>query len=459
MGILATIKHLTPLPIYLLMFFCLLISFIGKGRWALVLLTLIIPLRNVIEKVQEYPGGNQVIDILVAGTLVSWFVSCTMTERRPFFEKSSMNFIAAMLIIYTTFSMLLGNYNLNGTFAIHLSEERIKDWKNFCLMPVLFFVTLNNITDRKWIIRILLAMVLSIVLMEYYTVDQIRMFSSLMSREKISGTFQFLGPNEVAAFFNLYTTIMIGVFFCLKPSRLAKWLLLVMIFINTFCIAFLYSRGAYLGFVVGLTFVFLFKAKKLLLPLVLIAVLWQTVLPEKVIERIKGTTNAYGQLDESTLRRLYIWEKGIDLYRKSPLVGMGYGVFRTLGLDLGDTHNIYIKHLVEQGLVGTFIFLMIILCLMRMGYVLYKKGKDDLSKGMGLGLMACQMVLIVNNLFGDRWSYFELNAYLWIFAGLVGRFIVISEHSPVPSPPQQKKLDSPKTPQIKEKKKIRYYDL
>ncbi|MBF0503851.1 MAG: O-antigen ligase family protein [Candidatus Omnitrophica bacterium] len=387
---------------------------------------------------------------------MSWIFFAS-SQKRPLLARSPLNLIAAALIIYTFISLLFGNNYLTGNYSFHLYDWRFKDWKNFCLMPLLFFITLNLITDRVWIVRILLAMACAIILMEYYTIHQIHDYSALVSREKITGTFQFLGPNEVAAFFNECTIIVMGIFFCLKQKKI-KWPLLGIIYVNIFCIIFLYSRGSYLGTLAGMAFLFFFKNKKLLLPLFLIAILWQSVLPEKAIQRIKGTTNEFGQLDESSERRILIWKIGIELFDKNPITGIGYGVFRYLGFDLGDTHNIYVKILVEQGLIGISIFLAVISCFLRMGYILYKKGEDGLAQGMGLGLTACSITVIVNNLFGDRWAYFELSAYLWIFLGLVARLTLMSQNAPV-SPQSQaitqaKTIDPPKII-----KKTRYYDL
>ncbi len=456
MGILSNIKHIAPYLLYSLGIILSLMGLIGRGRWALLLVTFLIPLRNVIDKIQVFPGGNQIIDLLILGALISWFITSTM-QKKQLFAPSSLNFIIIMFVVYTFFSLLLGSNYLNGTFSLSLSDDRVKDWKNFCLMPLLFFITLNHITERKWIERILIAMALAVILMEYYTITQIHDYSSLLSRAKISGTFQFLGPNEVAAFFNEYTIIIIGIFFCIKQKRI-KSILLGLIYANFICIIFLYSRGAYLGTFAGLAFLFLFKKRKLLFPLILVAVFWQLVLPEKAVQRIKGTTNEFGQLDESSERRLLVWKQGMELFKKSPLIGIGFGVFRYLGFDLGDTHNIYVKILVEQGLIGIIIFFVIISCFLRMGYVLYKKGEDDLGQGMGLGLMSCMIVVVLNNLFGDRWTYFELSAYLWIFAGLAARLIIIS-HKPQSQLQVEQKTKTIAVPLQKPKKKLRYYDL
>ena len=459
-GILSIIKGLAPLSLYALGMLFFLGGILGKGRWSLLLVTFLIPLRNIIDKIHAYPLGNHFLDLLILGALISWLLEA-MQHKKQLFAPSSLNFAIFMLIAYTFLTLIAGSQYLTGVFSISLSDERVKDWKNFCLMPLLFLVTLNLITDRAWIERMLLSMLLAMVIMDYYTISQIGSFTSLVSREKINGTFVFLGPNEVAAFYNEFTIVMVAVFFCIRQKR-KKSILLAMIYASVYCIIFLYSRGAYLGFFAGLGFLFLLKNKKFLLPLILVALLWQSVLPDKAIERIKGTTNELGQLDESSERRLLIWQQALHLFSQNPMTGIGYGVFRYQGLDLGDTHNIYIKILVEQGTIGMIVFLIVIFCFLRMGYVLYKKGEEDLAKGMGLGLMTCMIVVVLNNFFGDRWTYFELSSYLWIFAGLVGRYIILSqEQSPEPVLLKEtiKTVKTIQIPQEKKKKKIRYYDL
>ena len=84
---------------------------------------------------------------------------------------------------------------------------------------------------------------------------------------------------------------------------------------------------------------------------------------------------------------------------------------------------------------------------------------DDLAKGMGLGLMTCMMVVFINNCFGDRWAYFELSSYLWIFGGLVARYIILSEEKTIEITPTPTLIKPTIVPEVKKKKKVRYYDL
>lgn len=424
-GIIAALKNIAPIIFYaggVILFFK---AVTGKVQWALLCVVFLLPLRNVVDKLQDYPLGNQFLDILILGIIVGWFVS-SLSQKTKFMEKTFLNKIAVFLIIYTFFSLLRGAEYLSAYSFFDISDPRAQSWKNFCLLPVLYFITVNNVRDKKEVWRVFTVMCCAMVLMGYYTSAQVSWFSSLLSRGKISGTFQFLGPNEVAAFYNQYTVILLSVYFFMKKG-IKKTLLLLLILLNTYCMMFMYSRAAYLAAAVGLFLLFAFKKRWLLIPLLLVALFWQTALPEKARERFESTTNEYGQLEESAERRVQIWEKGMELFRENFLVGIGYGVFSQLGYNLGDTHNIYVKILVEQGVVGMLIFLILIFSFIAEGFRLYAKGDDDLSKGLGLGLAVCMFVLLVNNIFGDRWSYLELSGYLWIFAGLVARLNIISQ--------------------------------
>lgn len=469
MGLGSLLKVFAPLSLYGSGLLCSLMALAGNVRWAMMLMVFLIPLRNIVERIQKFPLGNQFIDILLVSVILGWFVNAAF-KHRTLIEKSAVNTFAVILIFYTLVSTLLGGVYLHGDFSLSLHDPRIKDWKNFCLLPIFFYAVFNNTTNKKDVWSLVIVMCLSMLLVDYYTINQIHWYSNLESRSKITGTFQFLGPNEVAAFFNEYTIILMAIFYCMKKS-VVRWALLGLILIDIFCITFTYSRGAYAGFVVGLLILFALKDRKMLIPLILILCLWQTALPEKVVERIKETKTESGQLDESSQRRINIWEQALELFQTNPISGIGFGVFRYLGLDLGDTHNIYVKLLTEQGIIGLLIFLCIIFAFMREGYVLYQKGQSDEEKGFGLGFFICIFVMLINNFFGDRWTYMEANSYLWIFAALVARLNAIARNAPVhvkesavkePVEPLQERLKrkihlAPVTTKIR--KKIRYYDL
>lgn len=415
MGFGVLLKTIAPLSLYLLGILGCVLSITGRHRLALVLITFFMPLRNVVDKIQEFPLGNQMVDALLISTILGIIFSKANSQGR--FKKTFLNAPAIAMMLYLTISLLWGNIHLYGAPIFDLSSDRTQDWKNICLFPIIFFTFIHAIKDRKQANLIFWVSAFAIFISAYYTVNQTITHNSLESRERISGTFQFLGPNEVAAFFNANTLILLAVMYKTKEWY-KKLLLLLLILLSVYCIVFLYSRGAYAGFLLGLAFFFAFKDKKFLIPIVLLILFWQQILPIKVVERIKQTKTDLGELDESSKRRVDIWETAIELFKNSPILGIGFGVFRYLGLDLKDTHNIYVKFLVEQGVIGLLIFIWLIIAFLCLGWQCFKKARDGLDQNFGLGLCASVVVILVNNFFGDRWSYLEVSSFLWIYAAL-----------------------------------------
>ncbi|MCK5580791.1 MAG: O-antigen ligase family protein [Candidatus Omnitrophica bacterium] len=427
MGIVAFMKSFAPVLLYSVGLLLALRALSGKTELTLWFLVALLPLRNIIDRFHGFPLGKDFVDIVVLTLLLGWGVS-TMLRKEKFIEKTPINGLAVAFILYAFVSVLQGSSYLQLDSLFSISDLRVQSWKNFCILPTLFFITLNNIRTKENVWRTVVVMCVTMVFMDFYLTRQISWYSGIVSREKIEGTFVFLGPNEIAAFYTQYTILLIAVFFSLR-KKVFKWLLLGLIWVNLFCITFLFSRAAYISLAVGMFFLFAVKKRILLVPLVLVAIFWQVALPDKVIERINMTTNEYGELDASAEHRLIAWQQAMDLFYESPVTGVGYGVFSQMGFRLGDTHNIYMKILAEQGLVGIFIFLLLVFAFFSQGIKLYLHGDDELSKGLGLGFAICIIVLMVNNIFGDRWTYMEVSSNLWVFAALVARLNIFSDEA------------------------------
>lgn len=437
-GIVAHLKDLAPLVIILGGLILGLRAMIGKTEWTLLFIIALLPLRNVVEKLQSYRFGADFLDLLILSVFIGSLVRGRKNQENSL-AKSPINAISLIMIFYLFITLIMGSYYLNQSFSFSIADPRVQTWKNFCTLPLLYFLTLNNMRDKKWIWRTVIVMCATIMFMNNFQIRQVSMYTNLISRSKMHGTFVYLGVNEVAAFYNMYTVVLTGLFFYVKQKK-PKLLLLILIATNIFCITFMFSRAAYLGLAVGMFVLLAMKKKVLLVFLVIMAISGQFAIPEKVKQRIRETTNEHGDLDQSSERRLNVWKESIDLFLERPLFGYGYGVFPYMGFDLGDTHNIYLKILVEQGLGGMFIFLLLILCFFFIGVRLYTRGDDDLSKGLGLGFSVSILVLLVNNMFGDRWTYAEVSSYLWVFAGLVSRLNILSSQQTIKSVKVKKKI-------------------
>lgn len=130
---------------------------------------------------------------------------------------------------------------------------------------------------------------------------------------------------------------------------------------------------------------------------------------------------AEGQTFEPSAQdRINLWEDAMVLFKQNPITGTGFQTYESMGrLGYADTHNYYVKVLAETGVVGFCLFLMLLWKLFRTGMRLFFITDDPFWRGLSLGFIALLASTVVLNLFGDRWSYQQVDGYLWVVLGCV----------------------------------------
>lgn len=432
-----------PLAIYLGGVVVALLTIFKRNELGLMYLVLFLPLQNVKQKMHIFPLGNNFYDILIIALIIGWFVR--KNRSNGVFERTSVSIPIVMYIVITFIGLLWGYMNVGVDLPMVEAETMFKDWKNLILLPILFFITLNSVVERKWVKLILLTGVLSIFLTACFFYREYRWFQSehYSHAMRVSGPFSYLGPNELGAFFAQYGVLLCALFLCSRD----KWERMVIggIFaMSVYCLMYSFSRAGYLAIVLGLGFVFLFKSRKLLIALIIFVILAPGILPESVMQRIEMTTLSEDEkieregsqdmvvgeekglmLDSSSQGRFGLWEKGLEMFKSNPVLGTGY---RTYSHFLGfDTHNNYVKVLAEQGIIGFSIYIILYYLAFRSGWGLYRKSKDQEVKGLGLGFAGCVVANIVVNTTHDNWSYINVMGLYWVLWGLVVRSRMIME--------------------------------
>ncbi|MGB9511955.1 MAG: O-antigen ligase family protein, partial [Candidatus Acidiferrum sp.] len=193
-----------------------------------------------------------------------------------------------------------------------------------------------------------------------------------------------------------------------------------------------FSRGGYLAFLVGCLFLGLVKQRKLLILLAVFLATWASLVPPAVQQRVFMTydKNTH-ELDHSSETRVNLWEEAMQIYDTNPLVGAGFFTYAYTSHYNGykDTHNLFVKVLVETGVVGLLLFLWLLVKTFTAGYQLFRRSGDPFLCSIGLGLSAWVICALVANLFGDRWTYLQVNGFMWVLAGLVSRSLLFEEEA------------------------------
>jgi len=164
--------------------------------------------------------------------------------------------------------------------------------------------------------------------------------------------------------------------------------------------------------------------RKLLLILGVFLLTWQTVVPTAVRERVTMTKDSYGQLESSSQSRIDLWKESWDSFVRRPIVGNGFATFQYgqhVVADLKDTHNLFVKVMVETGIVGVILVFFLLEQTLALGFRLFRHATDPLYQGIGLGLVLAMCSSIVGNCFGDRWSFLEISGPLFVVVGAAVR--------------------------------------
>jgi len=129
------------------------------------------------------------------------------------------------------------------------------------------------------------------------------------------------------------------------------------------------------------------------------------------------------QFDSSAQDRLTLWHDALELFKRNPISGTGFDTYGSMGRVGGyrDTHNYYVKVLAEMGVIGLMLYLAVLWKMAATGLGLFRATQDPFWRGIALGFLAMMSSIIISNFFGDRWTYQQLDGYIWIILGCVIR--------------------------------------
>ena len=174
-------------------------------------------------------------------------------------------------------------------------------------------------------------------------------------------------PNDLALLLALSLPISFYLTTIHRHSRLV-WIYRLQLLAAIFAIGLTGSRGVLIATLVALAYLpfgsvkMTFRKKCAFLLVGVTAISFTLAfMPEATWKRWRGMG---GELEQGSWSgRKAIWSAGLELVREYPLQGVGAGGFRTATSSPLVAHNAFLSVLVEEGLVGFALFLLLILSL------------------------------------------------------------------------------------------------
>ncbi len=404
-----------------------------KANWFLLILVTLLPLQNVY--IDDLPSPIPGLNILNTLVLLAFLVWRSRSElNSP--TSSTLNKPILWFIGIYTLSVFTRSFTL-GTVEF----EVISSIKDVLIPPILFFIVLNSIRDRRGIILALTATMIPLPYMFHVFRAQLAGVASWHYDDDlrlVKGTFQLLGSNEIAAFYAAYVFVLLAIATLIKDTK-TRVITGLLLCTSLYCVMYSHSRGAYISFVLALVYFGWQVNKKLTITVAAAVLLFSPVvigfLPVSVQERFDSIfVEREEQRDESAASRFVLWGYAMQEFAKSPIIGRGYQTFVHANPLKLDTHNYYVKLLAEQGLVGCIAFIIILWRSSRLGLQLYRESDDSLYKALAMGVLGVTASLAVNNMFGDRFSHYPLSSYFYVYMALAIRAIQLNQGSASPVP-------------------------
>lgn len=415
-----------PLMLYVGVLVASLLAMVWRPIIGLYVLTLLIPLQTTREKLQQFPAGDHIIYILILSIIIGGLLG-----RGAKVPKNPLNGMIVALFIVTYISLWHGSFYLNFPAPLHM-DRRMTLWANLAFMPVLYFATLYAVKNEKQMKLLLAIMCVSAFLVgfTFFRTNYGRDFSHFSWGRRDAGTIGYAGVNGLGAYAAGALAFLVAYISCEK-SKFRKLGLLGLIGILMYSLLYSYSRGAYIGFIAALVVQGFLKNRKLLIIVVVLLCSWRLVLPESVLERITMTYGEDGKLESSSADRVLIWEDAEKLVMENPLFGTGFATYAYMHRvkHYEDTHNYYMKMIVENGSIGLILLLAVILTAARQSYLLFRSTEQPFYRGVGLGLLGLLTSVLIVNIFGDRFSYLQVNGCTWVLMACVVRSRVLLQEA------------------------------
>jgi putative inorganic carbon (HCO3(-)) transporter len=390
------------------------------------------PLQTIREKIFPLPLGNKLIDIILLGV----FLGALFSKDVKLFPRTPVSRTLLVFVVFLYVSLWQGSFYLRSELPWSIDDPRFSVWKNYMIMPLVFVLVLSVIREAKQVKILILLMCFTALLANkslYNALSGIDL-SHFSYEIRQGGAFGWAGVNGAGAFDAWFTLFLLGLY-SFQRKLAFRIAIIGLAAFSMYCLMLTFSRGAYFGLLIGLLFLGIVRQRKILPFLFLFLLTWQAIVPTSVKERVMMTRDESGQLDDSAATRVTLWEDAVKLIEGSPIIGTGFDTYEhmhRLGITVGeteltDTHNYYLKVLVETGAVGLILYLLILVQMFRAGYQLYRTAQDPFWKGIGLGFFAAIIPVVLVNFFGDRWQYIQITGYLWVLLGCVLRGLLLTQ--------------------------------
>ena len=296
------------------------------------------------------------------------------------------------------------------------------------IMLVFYFVLTRTINSRYKLYLLVVLLVISGSLTSLYGVYQYfggaattaawvdtAMFGDIQSR---SGS-TFSNPNILGEYLIMMIPLALSLLWYRKKF-IYKGIFAAMLGLMGICMLLTFSRGAWLGLIVALVGFSVVRDKRLFALFVVGLFIMPFVLPPSIINRFTSIGNLS---DTSSSYRMSILLGSLRMVQDYWISGIGLGsqafkaIYPKYSLAAAyahHSHNIYIQVILEMGVAGAFVFMLIVLVFIRATLAHQSKTKDVFLSAVMLAACAGIIGYLVQGLVENIWFNYRVLQTFWV---------------------------------------------
>ena len=310
----------------------------------------------------------------------------------------------------------------------------LKVWVMYLVFVGFYFIIINSVKTKEQLYGILKLLAISGALVALYGVAQYvfgwnttnAWIDEEMFEDSTMRVYSTLGnPNVLGEY--LLLVLPIAAVFMLKPKwkELSKYAYGAAFLILALCLILTQSRGCWLGFIVSVIIFVTFYEGKLwgLIPLVLLILPF--VIPQTIVERVMSIGNME---DTSTSYRVFIWLGTLGMMKYYWLGGIGMGeaafakvypFFSYNAIIAPHSHNTFLQLLVEAGIGGLGMFLVMQGVFLKQMSVVYRAdNKKSLDSMTALAIASGVAGFLVQSMFDYTFYNYRVMAVFFMLLAL-----------------------------------------
>lgn len=241
------------------------------------------------------------------------------------------------------------------------------------------------------------------------------MFSDIEGR--LVATFE--NPNVFGEYLLFLIPLAVALFF-LTDKFIWKLIYFGAAIGGCLCMVLTYSRGCWIGLMLGMFVFVLMLYPKILLPVCLIAPFSLFFIPESIMTRITSIGNLQ---DGSTAFRVFLWKSTIDMVKDVWYTGIGLGTsaftenYRPYSYEAvvaPHSHNTFLHVLCESGIFGLAVFVLLLYFTLRQLFVSYRQTQNKTVKILAAAFVSGLLGLLVQAMFDN--TLYNYRMYMLFFA-------------------------------------------